>query len=336
MDVAICHAGYIKIKPHKTGALVSILNNAIDSIAVGLEDYDSPDERRIISCTRNLFAGILLLFKHKLVLLSEPDSDEALIKQRVLPVIEHGEKLSWKGRGSKTVDVQGIKERFESLNVEVDWKRFDKINSFRNEIEHYFSRLKHEAIRSLISDSFLIIDDFVRKHLGEDPRELLGANAWNVLLGVNEIYKREKAECDAALGSLTYFDEEIHAALEGYSCNECGSRLITPTDTNEEAYRVDYICKSCNHNLTYEQIVEAALNEFYGPEIYLSHTDGGDTPLADCPSCGGPYLYSLGVCATCGLNARRTCSRCSSTIIPSEFSSSPLCGYCECIMNKDE
>lgn len=59
---------------------MSILQNAIDSIALGIEDYNSSDSRRLISCTRNLFAGILLLFKHKLAILSPPGSDEVLIK----------------------------------------------------------------------------------------------------------------------------------------------------------------------------------------------------------------------------------------------------------------
>lgn len=315
---------------------MSILQNAIDSIAVGLEDYESPDQRRIISCTRNVFAGILLLFKHKLVLLSSPESDEALIKQRVLPVIEDGRELSWKGKGSKTVDVQGIKERFESLSIEVDWRRLNKINGFRNDIEHYFSNLNHEAIRSLISDSFLIIDNFVRRYLDEDPKELLGTKAWNVLLSANEIYEREKTECDAALRGLKYFDDEILVALEGYSCQECGSRLINPSTKNGPADRTDYVCKYCGNHLTYNQIVESALNEWLGAEIYMSHADGGDSPLVDCPSCGGPYLYIQGVCAACGISAKRTCSRCGERILPSELSSSPLCGYCEHLMSKDD
>jgi hypothetical protein len=67
---------------------MSILQNAIDSIALGIEDYSNPDPRRLISCTRNIFAGILLLFKHKLSQLSSPDSDEVLIKQQVLPTID--------------------------------------------------------------------------------------------------------------------------------------------------------------------------------------------------------------------------------------------------------
>lgn len=315
---------------------MSILKNAIDSIAVGLEDYSSPDQRRVISCTRNVFAGILLLFKHKLSLLSPPGSDEALIKQRVLPVLDEGAHLEWKGKGSKTVDVQSIKERFESLKIDVDWKRIDKINSFRNDIEHYFSNQKHQAIRSLISDSFVIINDFIRKHLAADPKELLGDAAWAVLIEVNEVYEREKAECLAALQALEFFDDEILSAFEGYSCDECGSGLIMPSVREGEAASAGYTCKSCGKTLPYEKMVSEAVSDYYSHEVYLSHTDGGDSPLADCPECGGIYLYAQGICASCGHTAEHKCQRCGSRIMPEELFAEPFCGYCEHVMSKDD
>ncbi|WP_283131461.1 hypothetical protein [Enterovibrio norvegicus] len=118
---------------------MSILKNAVDSIAIGLEDFESDDDRRIISSTRNIFAGILLLFKHRLCELSPDDSDEALIKQKVLPAIDATGAVNWIGQGKKTVDVQNIKDRFKSLGIEVDWKRLERINKYRNDIEHYYS-----------------------------------------------------------------------------------------------------------------------------------------------------------------------------------------------------
>ena len=111
------------------GESVSILKNAIDSIAIGLEDYESTDQRRIVSSTRNIFAGILLLFKHKLCELSPPDSDEALIKQRVLPRLDATGAVNWIGKGKKTVDVINIEDRFKSLGIEVDWDRIKRINT---------------------------------------------------------------------------------------------------------------------------------------------------------------------------------------------------------------
>ena len=89
---------------------MSILENSVVSITLGLEDYKSSDDRRLISCTRNLAAGILLLFKHKLELLSPPDSNEALIKQKVMPVLQADGGILWVGDGRKTVDVQQIKD----------------------------------------------------------------------------------------------------------------------------------------------------------------------------------------------------------------------------------
>jgi hypothetical protein len=315
---------------------MSILKNAIDSIAVGLEDYSSPDQRRVASCARNIFAGILLLFKHKLSILSSPESDEALIKQQVLPVRNENDLLEWRGKGRKTVDVQGIKERLKSLKIDVDWKRVDKINDFRNEIEHYYSNLKHEAIRSLISDSFVVINDFVREHLGQDPKGLLGDDAWAVLIEVNEVYEREKAECVAAMGTLNFFDDEILSAFEDYSCNGCGSGLITPSVCGGEAIDERYTCKACGNTLSYEEMVNDAISEHYRYEVYRSYTRGGDHPLEDCPECGGIYLCELEICASCGHTAEHECQRCGSPIPSGELYAAPLCGYCKHVMSKDD
>lgn len=62
----------------------TLLNNAISSIQIGIEDYESEDERRVLSAVRNLTAGILLLFKEKLSELSPGDSNEVLLKQQIM------------------------------------------------------------------------------------------------------------------------------------------------------------------------------------------------------------------------------------------------------------
>jgi transposase-like protein len=315
---------------------MSILKNAIDSIAIGLEDYQSPDERRIVSSTRNIFAGILLLFKHKLCELSPPDSDEVLIKQRVLPEIDPTDAVRWIGKGNKTVDVQNIKERFESLGITIDWKRLERINKYRNDIEHYFSTLNTQSVQQLISNSFLLIRDFISEHLNEDPKSLLGDKSWAVLIEVNEVYRKEKIECIKAINSLEFFTDVIMYAFESYSCNECGSDLITPSDRNIEAVNAEYICKSCGKTLPYEDIVKLAVSDYFSYEVYLSHTDGGDSPITDCPECDGIYLYDEGICSSCGHVAEHVCKRCGSTIMPEELSSEPFCGFCAHMMAKDD
>jgi hypothetical protein len=85
----------------------TILKNAIQSIQIGVEDYESKDSRRVLSSVRNLSAGVLLIFKEKLRLLSPPGSNESLLKQKVRPEKESG-SVSFVGVGKKTVDVQQI------------------------------------------------------------------------------------------------------------------------------------------------------------------------------------------------------------------------------------
>src|ERR1700692_2213685 len=133
----------------------SILKNAVQSIQIGVEDFQSPDPRRALSATRNIMAGVLLLFKEKLRVMSPKDSDEALIKQNLIPKYGPNGAVVFKGEGKKTVDVQQIKDRFKSLDIVVDWSTFDKISKIRNNIEHYLVTESANAIKELVADSFL-------------------------------------------------------------------------------------------------------------------------------------------------------------------------------------
>lgn len=316
------------------GEFMSILKNALDSIAIGLEDFESTDERRIISSTRNIFAGILLLFKHKLCELSPEGSDEALIKQKVLPEIDATGAVNWIGKGKKTVDVQNIKDRFESLNISVDWKRLESINKYRNDIEHYCSTLTNESVQQLISDSFLIIRDFIVDELDENPKLLLGEDYWKILVDVNEVYAKEKQECDLSLEGLDYFTDEILYALQAYRCNECGSGLIETEDSGK-AVGASFKCRGCGKESPYEEIVNDAVSDFYADDAYVAHKDGGDTPVIDCPLCfEGIYVFHEGICVTCGESATHECTRCGCSIPPEEISDDNVCGHCAHIWEK--
>lgn len=308
---------------------MSILKNAIDSIAIGLEDFESTDERRIVSSTRNIFAGILLLFKHRLCELSPEDSDEALIKQIVLPAFDAAGAVKWIGKGKKTVDVQNIKDRFESLGITVEWKRLERINKYRNDIKHYYSTMNNESVQQLISDSFIIIRNFIVDELEEEPRELLGDKYWKILVDVNEVYEKEKQECDASLEKLDYFSNEILHALQAYNCTECGSGLLESTSDTGQALEASFKCRSCDSEFHYEIIVNEAINDYFADDVYLSHKDGGETPVIDCPSCfEGSYLFNERVCVACGDSATHECSRCGASIPPEEISDDDVCGYC--------
>lgn len=316
---------------------MSILQNAIDSIALGVEDYSSPDPRRLISCTRNIFAGILLLFKHKLSLLSPPGSDEVLIKQQILPTFGPATGLQWQGKGKKTVDVQQIRERFESLDVAVDWKRVERINSYRNEIEHYFSSLSQDAVRALITDSFIVIRDFIRNQLNQDPLTLLGSSAWGVLTNVAEVYKKEKQECTENIEKVNWKHDCLESALIEYRCPKCGSGLIDVTTNGTDRETAAFTCRSCGEQWSFEDLAPLAISDFFAEDNYRSIKDGGDPVTITCPECHeDTYVLEDNECILCEASVDRECKMCSIEIPFEEIDGEGYCSWCAHMLSKDD
>jgi predicted RNA-binding Zn-ribbon protein involved in translation (DUF1610 family) len=299
---------------------MSILQNAIDSIAIGLEDYESEDPRRLISATRNIFVGILPLFKHKLLLLSPTGSDEVLLKQRVVPSRNPTGEVTWTGKGRKTVDTQQIKERFETLEIDVDWDRIDEINDYRNEIEHYFSIKTRDSVSKLIADCFLVIRDFIADHLGQDPKVLLGNSSWSRLVQVSEVHAREKNACSETFDPVDWESSTVESALKEYDCPNCGLDLIRVKDPQVSRTENEFVCKSCDAQRDYESIAASAL-ESYGVAVnYRFVKDGGDEEIVQCPDSNNEtYIISERPCGICGVTAEHICTLCGNEIPASEI-----------------
>lgn len=307
---------------------MSILQNALDSIIIGVEDFNMDDKKRLLSSTRNIFAGILLLFKHKLVELSPENSDEVLIKQKLLPTQSSTGEILWIGKGAKTVDVQQIKERFKSLDILVDWHRLDKINTYRNNIEHYYSTEAEDAVNTLLSNSFLVIRDFISTYLDEDPKELLGEDTWNTLIKINEVYEAEKADCINKLNKLEWKNDWILDAVLDYGCDDCFSDLITVNDNG------DIECKSCGNKYIQEDLIEKALIQSYGS---FRMQDGEESNLIECPYCQKQtYIILEDECQICGESLETECIRCGMEIPSSELGEDGICGYCKYMAEKLE
>jgi hypothetical protein len=316
---------------------MSILKNAVDSIVLGIEDYNNPDPRRLVSCTRNIFAGILLLFKHKLAELSPSGSDEVLIKKKVLPRIDPTTGIRWQGEGPKTVDVQQIQERFDSLGISVNWDRVHKINKYRNDVEHYFSRLSQKTVQALIADSFIVIRDLIRLHLAQDPLNLLGSATWNILISVAEVYEREKQECVEHMKAIDWKYSSLQSALEDYRCEKCGSGLIDVMTTENDRDSSDFTCRSCGEEWSFEKLAPLAISDYFAYANYASVKDGGDPATISCPLCGADtYILDEDVCVICEESAERKCRLCSITIPPEEIDGRGYCSYCAHMMSKDD
>ncbi|MEY2563606.1 MAG: hypothetical protein QOH88_1799 [Verrucomicrobiota bacterium] len=313
---------------------MSLLENAVTSLRLALEDFASTDEGRLLSAIRNLHAGILLLFKEKLRRLSPPGTDEVLVKQRTeFRKALTGELISV-GAGKKTVTVFQIKERFRDLGIEPEWKRFDAISSLRTDIEHYFSTASRGAMEGAVSNTFLIIRDFITIYLGESPQALLGDVVWTKLLETSEVFEKEHTVCQQALLAIDWQSDGLREAVLELTCGACGSSLLTPLEAAKET---DIQCRSCGGVESFEQYAERALTEHFASPNHYAVKEGCDPVLIHCPHCGEEgYLSDENRCAICGETCARKCSCCGQTIPASELSDGDVCGYCDHMMSKDD
>ena len=316
----------------------TILDNAIQSIQVGVEDYKSSIPRRTLSAIRNISAGILLLYKEKLRSLSPKDSNEALIKQKVIPKHAEG-SIKFVGVDKKTVAVHQIKERFNSLQITVDWNRFKKINDIRNDIEHYCTSESDAIVKEVISYSFTLIRDFTKIHLNYEPVELFGEETWNTLLEVSEIYEKEFAECNQEKKKINWENNSLEEAFNKIHCPKCYSSLIKPTNPHKNDITIlELFCSSCGHYFLFEHVVDEVLYEDFYPEIYLSFTDGNDAPLGLCHECGkNTYIISDDACAFCGVTRNYTsCAICHCDLSTEGQDFNGVCSYHHHLAMKDD
>uniref|UniRef100_C6E3P0 Uncharacterized protein n=1 Tax=Geobacter sp. (strain M21) TaxID=443144 RepID=C6E3P0_GEOSM len=317
----------------------TILTNAVQSIQIGIEDFQSTDNRRVLSAIRNVTAGILLLFKEKLRQLSPNDLDEVLIKQKIQPELDVKGNVVFRGEGKKTVDAHQIKERFLSLNVQTEWNRFEKVVTIRNNIEHYCTTESADRLKELLADSFIIIRNFVSKQLRYEPVDLLGEATWSVLLEVAEVYQRELEECRERTNEITWDSDGMADMAEYLRCPKCQSALVKPiAPIVLPTYETEFSCSSCGHVAMVSDMAEGALNDCYSYEIYSAAKDGGDSPIESCPGCGkDAFLVEEDLCAACGRSLTyHECGVCGESLGPDDQQFKGLCSYHHWQMRKND
>lgn len=313
-----------------------IYENAIDSICLGIEDYKTEDPKRVLSATRNLVAGILLLFKHKLAEISPAGSNEILIKERSEPKHING-SIVWVGKGDKTIGTDQILGRCDSLGIRVDGKRIKAIVNYRNEIEHYYTERPNESCKRLISDSFIIVRDFFRDVLHLDPREELGEEVWATMVGINEVHDKERKGCERALNEVDWDSELLLNSILGWSCPSCGSDLISIKKAENDRHDIVFVCNVCKKEVDFETAVESAVEDNASTENYIARKDGGDPITTQCPFCyKDTYSIEDNRCLICDESAERECSWCGNMIPWEELSDDSLCSWCRHMSEKDD
>jgi hypothetical protein len=314
---------------------MDLLTNAIESIQVGVEDFQSGTRSRLLSAVRNIHAGILLLYKEALRRESPQESNDVLMMAKIVPTRDVNARVVFVGEGRKTADTQQIRERFGALGINTDWKRFGKISEARNEIEHRYPQLDRKALHGLIADSFLIVRNFIADELDGDPLELLGVETWETMLEVAEVYAKEKQECAKMLAAVNWLSPTLEEGAADLTCSECGSDLLKPIKNSFD--EVILQCVSCGEDERPESYVPKAIASALRGASYEAAKDGGESPYVRCPDCGQEtYVVEERRCALCEHEAEHTCARCGMEIPAEELHSSPLCGWCDYMMNKDD
>ena len=315
---------------------MSLLKNAVESIQVGVEDFESNDERRSVSAVRNITAGLLLLFKTKLCLLSPLSDPELLIKKDLMPTVGVDGKLIFVGKGRKTVDVAQIKERLTAMKVEVDWNRVEKITNLRNEIEHYYANASSDTVREVVAKSFILIRDFTQNALQEVPQELLGSDCWKVLLRTSEVYLAEEKSCRKSLEKINWKYTTIREVLVHLRCPQCSSALIEAPHGDDEYPMINLHCKSCSEDFSFSDVVEDCVNELLSGDAHTSIKDGGDSPYGACPHCDkDTFILAEACCVACEGGLEYTeCSRCEEPLSLDDQSLDGMCSYCKYTFDK--
>jgi ribosomal protein L37E len=204
-------------------------------------------------------------------------------------------------------------------------------------LEHYFPRLTQKALQGLITDSFLIIRDFVANELRNDPRVLLGEEAWQIMLGVAEVFEAERKTCEEALRKIDWESETLQEGLASLNCRNCGSQLLKPDRDSGSFQDARLVCSACGFEEDYESYIPRAIGEALHYEAYLAVREGGESPYVDCPECGAAaYVVEENRCASCGESVETTCIRCGLEIPPEELICSPMCGWCAHMSSKDD
>lgn len=320
----------------------TIKQNAIDSIQLGIEDFqlvNKGDNRRIISAVRNIYAGILLLFKEKLYLESPAYDPELLIRKEICFKKDSFGNILIQGDGKKTVDYKEIKKRFNNLSVKVDWKILENIQEVRNDLEHYRTEKNGKQISKVISETFIILNSFITEYLEEAPSDLLGEETWKYIVNQADMYRTLQQIWYSQIEKLNLSNRIIKENIYHIHCPYCNFDLFStiPDHENEENPPIE--CISCNREISsslYRQLVIDYLTPF--PD----HTDPDNQIFVQCPVCSkDTYLYDEDICLSCDQENLAICSSCGEKIEPYMLNGNGdnLCDDCnhlKHLMDKDD
>ncbi|HBN1933338.1 TPA: hypothetical protein L1360_003788, partial [Escherichia coli] len=295
-----------------------LYENAVLSIQLGIEDFQLSQKKpteggnpaRALSSVRNLFAGVMLLFKFKLASsVKEPEDAYRLVHippKDILPNPDGEGGMIWVPEGSfhknKTIDVHHIKARFSTFKIHVDWDSVDKLHNCRNHLEHLHPNNSLGELSDFVANLFPVLTNFITDELFKSPKDVLGS-AWEIMLEHEQFYSKQLQECQQTWSDAG-IPEGMLEFVPNCSCSQCGSKLIKASPVSIEEgqtvenneYDFQYVCISCGFVDIFSPLLINSFEEafFYWPP------DGEEPTYELCYSCNhSTFLVSEKTCRWC-------------------------------------
>ncbi|MBL5884809.1 hypothetical protein [Lelliottia aquatilis] len=333
-----------------------LYENARVSIQLGIEDFqmsqrnenEGGNPARALSSVRNLFAGMMLLFKYKLAKsVDTPEDAYRLIHippRDILPTPDGSGGIQWRPEGkfqkNKTIDVSDIKARFNTFEVYVDWDTIAELHNCRNHLEHLHPQNTHGELAGFVANLFPVLTNFINDELEKSPPEVLGTS-WEIMLAHQTFYNSQLAECEES-----WLGAEVPEGMQEYlptcTCSECGSRLLKASpDSIEQGYTVqsneddfEYYCISCGEHAP----ITPLLMDSFEHEFFYWPPDGDDPTYEECYNCNhDTFVIAEGNCRWCDTDLDyKKCKFCEQTLQQDDQANEGLCGYCNHRFYKDD
>lgn len=332
------HGGELDLKNVMTLDRDKVLKNAVTSITLGIEDYQltlgkDGNPLRAVSAARNLFAGVLLLFKYKISTLADSPEEAALLIYKARKHVPHRSddgKIVWRPEieKNKTIDVADIELHFQGLGIETDWSAVRALQKCRNDLEHLHLKHPLEDIKKFLINLYPLLEDFITHQLQVNPASLLG-ETWEIMLKNHEFFASKKTKIHRQWVELRV-PGHAYSLLTSCACNTCGSSLLAPVRRDvERGVPIDNIefyceCITCGESSSWIELVSETLR------LEKEDPYSEDVVITSCDSCGNPLFDMIeGHCHLCGYEQKpQVCTGCHRFLEGHETENGTLCDDC--------
>ncbi|MCF1484369.1 MULTISPECIES: hypothetical protein [Rhizobium/Agrobacterium group] len=281
----------------------NLLSNAVDCIEMAVEDFQNAHSRRLSAAIRNLYAGILLLFKCVLAEKSPLGSGGLLIYKDIVPELKPDGSVGFKrkdGNNPKTVDKTEIKERLKSLGLNFYWSALESVSKIRNNMEHLYHNEHPNVVRTAFSDSLPLIVQILDDELQRPAASIFSPECWDFLKKNNDVVSQISRLCWASFAKIEWLDGVQKEAAQSLRCDHCWSPFVKQVDPdNDEIDLIQLKFHECNFTVDAEDAFEVAIETTFDEEMYRAVTEGGypNIDVCRCPDCNKmSYSFSKNVC----------------------------------------